>query len=415
MSRYAGRRLVELLDVVSCLLTLPAYYCWNYGLGCYYLTTGEVRRVRDTLVVGPLLLLLALCLVPVAIHGYLLWLLLSLLLPGRPYSLLHLGTSPPPSHQTTFTFATMNVLIGPELGNKFNNLPFVFSRVEKIAAKILDQSSEVMGNALNGEVDEVTKEEAVLTRFPHVDFICFQEVFDRVHAVGLAMRLRALYPYMVVDVATHRPATNLCLLGSGLALASRFPILSATFIPFTAKRGWQWCVDYGVLLCKMDLGEGRVGVLANLHTVAYQGKEQLIRKALTQVEEAIASFTREQVEEGERLEWAVVGGDFNFDNMSPGDRECAEHSLLRTFTDPALVAPGQDAGWAVGTETRQPTLHTPEMRSPERFKDILVDDTRRRHYMLDADVEEQTMDLMTIGPKTNHAGEVRGNLVLAHL
>ena len=55
-----------------------------------------------------------------------------------------------------------------------------------------------------------------------------------------------------------------------------------------------------------------------------------------------------------------------------------------------MVSVGKDAKWAVGTEPRQPTLHTPEMRNPDLFREILVDDVRRRHYVLDAVVEEQT-------------------------
>ena len=89
-----------------------------------------------------------------------------------------------------------------------------------------------------------------------------------------------------------------------------------------------------------------------------------------------------------------------------GDRACAEHPIFRAFKDPAMVSPGEDAKWAVGTEPRQPTLHTPEMRDPHLFREILVDDVRRRHYVLDAVVEEQTYDLMTIGPTTNEDGEV---------
>ena len=61
-SRYRGRRVVELLDCVSCLLTLPLYYSLNAGLGCYYYTTGEqsarggLARTVDRLLLGPLLL-----------------------------------------------------------------------------------------------------------------------------------------------------------------------------------------------------------------------------------------------------------------------------------------------------------------------------------------------------------------------
>ena len=93
-SRHSGRRLWEALDLVSCLLCLPCYYCANYGLACYYLTTGEQQargpgaRARDLLVVGPLLLALALLSLPLALHGWLLWLLVCHLSPCLSYSLL---------------------------------------------------------------------------------------------------------------------------------------------------------------------------------------------------------------------------------------------------------------------------------------------------------------------------------------
>ena len=47
-----------------------------------------------------------------------------------------------------------------------------------------------------------------------------------------------------------------------------------------------------------------------------------------------------------------------------------------------------------------------EMRNAAAFRDILVDDVRRRHYVLDADVKEQTFDLMTSEPSTDECGEV---------
>ena len=156
----------------------------------------------------------------------------------------------------------------------------------------------------------------------------------------------------------------------------------------------------------MDLGKGRVGILANLHNVAYQGTEQLIAEALKQVEETMDEFRKDVVKPVETLMWEVIGGDFNCDNLSPGDRACAEHSIFRNFEDPAMVEPGKDAVWSVGTELRQLTLHTKEMRNASAFREILVDDVRRRHYVLDADVKEQTFELMTSEPSTDETGEV---------
>ena len=61
----------------------------------------------------------------------------------------------------------------------------------------------------------------------------------------------------------------------------------------------------------------------------------------------------------------------------------------------------------MGTEMRQLTLNTPEMQDKETFRDILVSDGRRRHYVIDADVEKQTLDLMSCGPRPDESGVVR--------
>ena len=411
-SRHRGSRLREVVDLVSCLLCLPSSYCLDYGLARYYLTTGEqeastsLAKLRDRLLLGPLLLALALLFLPIAIHGWVLWVLLCHLLPSRPYSLLTLGSpSPTPSHQTVFTFVSCNALLGPEMINKFNNLGDGVTRLRGIAANILRQTENSLEN-VKGNLGSVARQEAVLSRFPHVDFLCFQEVFSRTHSVLLASLLAPLYPHTVLDVGKHSLGTNLCLLGSGLMVASRFPITSAEFLPWRDKRRWHYCLGQGLLVCKVDLGEGRVGVLATLHMVAYQGRHQLIRGALDQVTEEVRRFREREVAEDEVLEWEVVAGDWNVDNLSPGDRGCAEHEVFREFSDPATVAAGEDQGWSVGTETRQATLHRPEMRDPETFREILIDDVRRRHYINDADVEEHSFELMTSKPRPNATGEV---------
>ena len=412
-SRHQNRWSAFLLDVLSSSLTLPFYFTAIYGLTSFYQTTREKRetgrlsRTRDVLLVGPLLLTISLLLLPFALLGWVLWVLVNTLIPSRSFSILSFGNSSWLSSQTQtdFTFASMNVLLGSELVNKFNNLDSTFARLGKISTAILEQTQEILSNLMEEGKCE-GKEQAVFTHFPHVDFICFQELFDRAHGLAMARRLRSEYPYFVLDVAEHKLSSNFCMLSSGLGIASRFPVLEAKFVTFTAKRGWQWCIGYGVLVCKVDLGGGRVGILANLHNVAYQGSEQLIAEALKQVEETMEEFREEVVKPNETLLWEVIGGDFNCDNLSPGDQACAEHSIFRNFEDPAAIKPGKDAVWSVGTELRQLTLHTTEMRNPAAFREILVDDVRRRHYVLDADVKEQTFDLMTSEPSTDEKGEV---------
>ena len=67
-------------------------------------------------------------------------------------------------------------------------------------------------------------------------------------------------------------------------VASRYPILAALFSPFKNKKpfSWQMLISYGVVVVKLDLGHrgtGRrrqIGFLANLHLMAFQGKEDQV-------------------------------------------------------------------------------------------------------------------------------------------
>ena len=56
---------------------------------------------------------------------------------------------------------------------------------------------------------------------------------------------------------------------------------------------------------------------------------------------------------------------------------------------------------------RQLSLHTPEMQDSQQFRKILLDDLRRRHYVIDADVKSQTMDLMRCPPSPDSQGRVK--------
>lgn len=52
---------------------------------------------------------------------------------------------------------------------------------------------------------------------------------------------------------------------------------------------------------------------------AYQGKNLIIVKQLTELQETVRQFIKETHNpEKEVIIFSVVGGDFNFDNMSPG-------------------------------------------------------------------------------------------------
>ena len=95
------------------------------------------------------------------------------------------------------------------------------------------------------------------------------------------------FPFRVSSKIHHYWPHNICytiyfFTGSGLMLASRYPIIEASFHPHRHKCWlWQKMIPQGILVVKVDLGGQKVGYLANLHNVAYQGDEDLICKQLT--------------------------------------------------------------------------------------------------------------------------------------
>jgi hypothetical protein len=120
----------------------------------------------------------------------------------------------------------------------------------------------------------------------------------------------------------------------------------------------------------------RVGYMANLHAMAYQEKENQIGVTLKDVQTAFDHFRKSTARQSEEVVFAVVAGDFNFDNISPselrstlfsqqfelslinlfsieGDRENHGHDIFKEYKDICMDRPGKDKPWAIGTELRQ--------------------------------------------------------------
>lgn len=76
-----------------------------------------------------------------------------------------------------------------------------------------------------------------------------------------------------------------------------------------------------------------------------------------------------------------------------------QHSLFEEYQDICAVKSGQDMDWAIGTELRQCMLHQPDIMEPDNFREILVDDSLRRLYVLDADVLVSTIEYQDICSK----------------
>jgi len=81
------------------------------------------------------------------------------------------------------------------------------------------------------------------------------------------------------------------------------------------------------------VGEKRVAYVANFHGQAYQGKTQALYHQLSESLCAINAFRLKSHLPDEEVVFDSVCGDFNFDNMSPGDAFTQKHPIFNQFVD----------------------------------------------------------------------------------
>ena len=96
-------------------------------------------------------------------------------------------------------------------------------------------------------------EHGISSSFPaHIDFICFQEVFEQRAAEQLVQVLHNYFSYILYDVGYHSWRVNRFLLNSGLVFASRYPIVDVVFEYFTESQKEDRFVSKGLLMVKVS-------------------------------------------------------------------------------------------------------------------------------------------------------------------
>ncbi|XP_072169144.1 sphingomyelin phosphodiesterase 3-like [Diadema setosum] len=241
-------------------------------------------------------------------------------------------------------------------------------------------------------------EHGISSNFPaHLDFICFQEVFDHRAANQLVHILHNYFSHILYDVGVHSWKVNRFLLNSGLVFASRYPIVDVVFEYFEESQKEDRFVSKGVLMVKVHLGrseEGHpiVGYVAITQLQAAQ--EDDLRFAQM---DAILKWLNNFHIHSHRLEglqevvaFDVLCGNFNFDNMSPADMGDWSHPLFLIYQDPCRMKPGVDKAWTVGTLMRSQRLHDEEVATPENLQRVLENSQKRSTYVEDVEVWEGT-------------------------
>ncbi|XP_063118904.1 sphingomyelin phosphodiesterase 5 isoform X5 [Rattus norvegicus] len=368
---------LQTLYSLSRMLLFPAYWSLDRLLGCWapVSRSGSLRWLKVLAGSGAALLPLVVVGLPLALVGLVLWLPLQLC--RRPFCY-----QPPPScwvwpqpwrppaeRQRCFVFLTANLCLFPHGLAHFNNLSNSQQRADAVGAVLLDglRSSQYGVTEPRQPLPKVPGGVLKATLPMGLDFVCLQEVFD----LRAARRLvRILVPNLgpvLYDVGTFGLVAGpyIKVLGSGLLLASRYPLLRATFRCFPNARREDAMASKGLLSVQAQLGilDGRriVGYLHCTHLQAPLEDGHIRCKQLTLL-----------------LEWVE---EFEAESRQSDHAKEQGHKFFSCFKDPCRLGPCQEQPWALGTILNNSTLHQSIISSPEMLRRALEQEKGRRLYL----------------------------------
>ncbi|XP_054023517.1 sphingomyelin phosphodiesterase 5-like [Dryobates pubescens] len=417
------------LEVVAEGLLAPGYWALNHLLDLQP-TTAERRQqqqqrcgrccgcARQAVVAVACATLLLLWL-PLGTLGLLLW--LPLQAARRPFAYQYTAGTVPARpwdlrQRRTFTFLSANVCLLPSGLAKFSNLGQTPQRAAYIARQLAPASPEPAGDrtslveAWRGDANSyggtlgtsgqdggsVVVEMPLMAEsaspvlsehFPDdADFVCLQEVFDPVATTILCRHLAGTFPHLLWDVgARGLRHGQLRVLGSGLLLASRYPLLAAGYHGFPNGAGEDALAAKGLLLAQVLLGRARgqrlVGYLACTHLQAPAADAAIREEQLTLMLRWLRQFRQAEQRDGDLVAFDVLCGDLNFDNCSSGDALNQRHQLFQVYQDPCRHAPGQDQPWAIGTLLNYLKIYEEPVSTPEKMKRTLSQPGGRQQFL----------------------------------
>lgn len=268
-------------------LLFPAYWALDQLLGCWAPVARPNCRKALRAAAGAVAALLLLLLVglPLALPGLLLWLPLQAW--RRPFCYRPppqcwappAPWRPPAEPARCFGFLSANLCLLPDGLARFNNLRHSQRRAEAVGAVLLaGLRPSRYGTTGCSSPGQGTPDGVLTAAVPAgLDFVCLQEVFDLRAARRLLGHLAPNLGPVLYDVGSFglQPGPYLKLLGSGLLLVSRYPLLRAAFRSFPHARREDALASKGLLSAQVQahrprryLAGERAGRGAKLERVA---------------------------------------------------------------------------------------------------------------------------------------------------
>ncbi|KAM7075233.1 sphingomyelin phosphodiesterase 5-like isoform 1-T2 [Molossus nigricans] len=389
--------MLHALHGLARVLLFPAYWALDQLLGSWapMARPSRLKWLGAAAGAGAASLLLVLIGLPLALPGLLLWQLLQIwrrpfcYQPPPQYWAPPEPWRPPAEPARCFSFLSANLCLLPDGLARFSNLQHTQRRAEAVGALLLAglQSSRygTMGCSPPGHG---APSGVLIASLPAgVDFVCLQEVFDLRAARRLVSRLAPSLGPVLYDVGTFglQPGPHLKLLGSGLLLASRYPLLHAAFRSFPHARREDALASKGLLSAQAQVGilNGRriVGFLHCTHLHAPSEDGPVRCKQLTLLLDWAEQFEAESRHSDDAVAFSVLLGDLNFDNCSLDNAEEQEHKLFSRFRDPCRLGTRQEQPWALGTVLNTSRLHHSVACSPEMLRRALEQEEGRHRYL----------------------------------
>ncbi|KJE97366.1 hypothetical protein CAOG_07238 [Capsaspora owczarzaki ATCC 30864] len=274
-----------------------------------------------------------------------------------------------------FTLLTANLCLMPECIARVNNLRDTWIRTPAIAAAIVSSQKQTTPHQQQQEDSAHIAEE-----FPHLDFVCIQEAFDRQACHTLASSLSEVFPHVLFDAGAYGWSSNKLLLNSGLLFASRYEIIAAEFRRYTAATDVDVLASKGLLMVQVRLQPKIVGFVFSTHLQAVdRTPTHAVRQAqMSDIQSWCVEFRERLTLPNERVAFQVLAGDLNFDGLSHADAPDRQHPLLRDdYDDPCRTDsqiypepehqgtnPASEKPWTVGTALLKQLLWHPFVATP---------------------------------------------------
>lgn len=247
-------------------LLFPAYWALDQLLGCWapIARPSCLQGLSAAARAGAALLLLVVVGLPLALPGLLLWLPLQAWRRPFCYQPPPQCWAPPEPWRPTaeparcFGFLSANLCLLPDGLAHFSNLQHTQRRAEAVGAVLLAGLRSSRYGAVGCSPPGPGAHCGVLiaTMPVGLDFVCLQEVFDLRAERRLVSLLAPNLGPVLYDVGTFglQPGPHLKLLGSGLLLASRYPLLRAAFRSFPHARREDALASKGLLSAQAQVG-----------------------------------------------------------------------------------------------------------------------------------------------------------------